>query len=58
MSARSLGQHRKKQYRWRSILDYQREQDYLDEQSEEQNAKQILHEVLNELYYSKSKKKL
>jgi hypothetical protein len=25
---------------------------------EEENVKQILHDVLNELYYSKSKKKL
>jgi hypothetical protein len=35
-----------------------REEDYLHEQLEEENAKQILHDVLNELYYSKSKKKL
>ena len=31
-------------------------EDYLHEQLEEENAKQILHEVLNELYYSKAKK--
>jgi len=36
----------------------EREQDYLHEHMEEENAKQILHDVLNELYYSKSKKKL
>jgi hypothetical protein len=36
----------------------EREEDYLHEQLEEENAKQILHDVLNELYYSKSKKKL
>ena len=33
-------------------------EDYLHERLEEENAKQILHDVLNELYYSKSKKKL
>jgi hypothetical protein len=33
-------------------------EDYLYERLEEENAKQILHDVLNELYYSKSKKKL
>ena len=33
-------------------------EDYLQEHLEEENAKQILHDVLNELYYSKSKKKL
>jgi predicted thioredoxin/glutaredoxin len=32
-------------------------EDYL-EHWEEKNVKQILHDVLNELYYSKSKKKL
>jgi hypothetical protein len=34
----------------------EREEDYLQERLEEENAKQILHDVLNELYYSKSKK--
>jgi hypothetical protein len=33
-------------------------ENYLQEHLEEENAKQILHDVLNELYYSKSKKKL
>ena len=32
-------------------------EDYLEEHLEEENAKQILHDVLNELYYSKSKHK-
>jgi len=36
----------------------EKEEDYKHEQLEEENAKQILHDVLNELYYSKSKKKL
>jgi len=36
----------------------EREEGYLHEQLEEENARQILHDVLNELYYSKSKKKL
>ncbi|MGC2573291.1 MAG: hypothetical protein WA364_17390 [Candidatus Nitrosopolaris sp.] len=36
----------------------EREEDYLHERLEEQNVKQILHDVLNELYYSKSRKKL
>jgi hypothetical protein len=31
---------------------------YLQEHLEEQNAKQILHDVLNELYYSKGKKEI
>jgi hypothetical protein len=34
----------------------EREEDYLHEQLEDVNAKQILHNVLNELYYSKGKK--
>jgi hypothetical protein len=36
----------------------EREEDYLHEQLEEENAKQILHDVLNELYYSKGKKEI
>jgi hypothetical protein len=36
----------------------EREEDYLQERLEEQNVKQILHDVLNELYYSKSKKEI
>jgi hypothetical protein len=36
----------------------ERTEDYLQERLEEENVKQILHDVLNELYYSKSKKKL
>jgi hypothetical protein len=34
------------------------EEGYLHEQLEEENAKQILHDVLNELYYSKGKKRI
>jgi hypothetical protein len=34
----------------------EREEDYMEERLEEENAKQILHDVLNELYYSKGKK--
>jgi hypothetical protein len=34
----------------------EREEDYIEERLEEENAKQILHDVLNELYYSKGKK--
>jgi hypothetical protein len=30
----------------------------MEQRLEEENVKQILHDVLNELYYSKSKKKL
>ena len=34
-------------------------EDYLQEQlEEEENVKQILHDVLNELYYSKGKKEI
>jgi hypothetical protein len=36
----------------------EREEDYLHEQLEEENVKQILHDVLNELYYSKGKKEI
>jgi hypothetical protein len=36
----------------------ERTEEYLQERFEEENAKQILHDVLNELYYSKSKKEL
>jgi hypothetical protein len=36
----------------------EREEDYIEERLEAENAKQILHDVLNELYYSKSKEKL
>jgi hypothetical protein len=36
----------------------EREEDHMEERLEEENVKQILHDVLNELYYSKSKKKL
>jgi hypothetical protein len=32
------------------------EEPYLQERLDEENVKQILHDVLNELYYSKSKK--
>jgi hypothetical protein len=34
----------------------EREEGSLHEQLEEENVKQILHDVLNELYYSKGKK--
>jgi hypothetical protein len=34
----------------------EREEDHMEERLEEENVKQILHDVLNELYYSKSKK--
>jgi hypothetical protein len=34
------------------------EESYLQERLEEQNAKHILHDVLNELYYSKGKKEM
>jgi len=33
-------------------------EDYLQEQLEEENVKQILHDVLNKLYYSKGKKEI
>ena len=33
-------------------------EEFLSEDYPEENVKEILHDVLNELYYSKSKKKL
>ena len=33
-------------------------EEFLSEDYSEENVKEILHDVLNELYYSKSKKKL
>ena len=42
----------------RSGLSDRTEESYLHEHLEEENAKQILHDVLNELYYSKGKKEI